>query len=255
MTAILTVGGRDVLFVHWPIPVSRARSLVPDPLSVDEFDGRAWISVLAFENRGVRPGSGRLPRLPASSFPQLNVRTYVRLDGEPGVYFLSLASGAGLPATVGRTAFGLPFGTASMELARRDGEVVFRCRPRDDGGPVGRFGVRYGSAGPVAEPEPGTVHEFCVERHRYFFTPEEDRRPGPLGRSPPEGGVRVGTVDREPWRVGPAAATVRENTVPEALGIDPPETTPVFGYSPGFEMSVRPTETRGPDEDAGRGSG
>jgi hypothetical protein len=79
----------DVLFAHWPVATSIVRTLVPSPFAVHEFEGLAWISVVAFgiTNLGVRG----LPALPGlSSMAELNVRSYVDAGGRPGVYFFSL---------------------------------------------------------------------------------------------------------------------------------------------------------------------
>src|SRR5687768_15243199 len=79
----------DLLFAHWPVPASVLRPLIPAALELQELDGSAWIGLVPFRMAGVmrRP----LPDVPGiSAFPELNVRTYVELDGKPGVWFLSL---------------------------------------------------------------------------------------------------------------------------------------------------------------------
>ena len=90
---------RDLLFAHWPYPLDEVQSVVPSQLPVDTFDGMAWIGVVPFmlEDLKVRG----LPALPTvSSFPELNVRTYVTLDGRPGIWFFSLDCASSL-AVVG----------------------------------------------------------------------------------------------------------------------------------------------------------
>src|SRR6266545_4513081 len=67
-----------VLFLHWPVDAGALRAMVPPPLEIETRDGRAWLTVLPFAMRRLRLRG--LPALPfLSSFPQLNVRTYVRL--------------------------------------------------------------------------------------------------------------------------------------------------------------------------------
>ncbi|MCL5997878.1 MAG: DUF2071 domain-containing protein, partial [Chloroflexi bacterium] len=79
----------DLLFAHWPVPIETLRSHIPSALSIDTFDGMAWIGVVPFRMSGVRPRY--LPAMPwVSAFPELNVRTYVVHDGRPGVWFYSL---------------------------------------------------------------------------------------------------------------------------------------------------------------------
>ena len=83
----MTQRWNDLLFAHWPIPVAQMAALLPDWLEVDTFQGSAWLGVVPFwldriKIRGVPPIPG------ARSFPDLNLRTYVRdqFTGTPGVY-------------------------------------------------------------------------------------------------------------------------------------------------------------------------
>jgi hypothetical protein len=242
---LLTVTGRDVLFAHWPVEPRALAPAVPDSLELDTHDDTAWVSVLALENPGVAPGTIRLPESLQRGFPQLNLRTYVTLDGEPGVYFLSLDSGQRAAAAVGRRAFGLPFHHARMRVTRRGDEVTFRSE-RGTGGPhPAVFRARYRPAGERYRAEPGSLEAFCVERFRYYLPASGDRRVGVL-RSPAarRDGVAVGTIERDPWQLRPATATVHTNTLFAAAGLEPPSADPVFQYSPGFEMGVEPLDGR-----------
>src|SRR4029077_16757430 len=82
----------DLLFAHWPIPLAEMRPLVPAALEIDFHDGSAWAAVAPFHMSGIRARG--LPPAPGwSAFPELNVRTYVRYRGMPGVYFFSLDAG------------------------------------------------------------------------------------------------------------------------------------------------------------------
>jgi uncharacterized protein YqjF (DUF2071 family) len=79
----------DLLFAHWPLPPALVAPLLPAGLPLDTFDGQAWIGVVPFHMSGIRLRF--TPPLPwLSAFPELNVRTYVTLDGKPGVFFFSL---------------------------------------------------------------------------------------------------------------------------------------------------------------------
>jgi uncharacterized protein YqjF (DUF2071 family) len=63
---------------HWRVDVAEMRRAVPDVFDLDLFDGEAWLGVVPFymTNVGVRAA----PALPwLSAFPELNVRTYVRV--------------------------------------------------------------------------------------------------------------------------------------------------------------------------------
>jgi hypothetical protein len=240
---VLTVTGRDVLFAHWPLDPATVEPHVPDVLDVETFDGSAWVSVLALENRGFGPGPIELPSGLERGFPQLNLRTYVTFGGRSGVYFLSLDAGARLAASVGRRAFGIPFHRARMRLTRRNGEVT--CRSHRPGDPPATFQARYRPTGEPYRAEPDTIESFCIEHFRYFLPADEDRRPG-TDRG--DDRVWVGELDREPWALRPVRATIRTNTLFEAAGVPTPASDPVVQYSPGFTMRIEPLAARTPDD-------
>src|SRR5437016_4218350 len=79
----------DILFAHWPVPAETLRPLVPEPLEIDRFEGEAWVGFTPFRIRGLRlRGTPPLPGF--STFPESDLRTYVQLDGKPGVWYFSL---------------------------------------------------------------------------------------------------------------------------------------------------------------------
>ena len=67
---------RDLTFLHWRYPADVVQKLLPPALTVQTFDGDAWIGLVPFPHGPVRaPGVPALPGL--SRFPETNVRTYV----------------------------------------------------------------------------------------------------------------------------------------------------------------------------------
>ena len=64
---------------------AQLRRVVPDFFELDLFDGEAWVGMVPYmTNVGLRAA----PALPwLSAFPELSVRTYVRVSDWPGVYF------------------------------------------------------------------------------------------------------------------------------------------------------------------------
>src|SRR5829696_7803416 len=117
----------SLLFMHWPVPADLLRPLVPEPLVVDTHDGLGWVGITPFAMWGVRASFA--PPLPLlSGSHELNVRTYVHLDGVPGVWFFSLDAD-NAPAVLGaRVAFHLPYFKALMGLERRDRTLHFSSR-------------------------------------------------------------------------------------------------------------------------------
>jgi uncharacterized protein YqjF (DUF2071 family) len=117
----------SLLFMHWPVPADLLRPLIPEPLVVDTHDGLAWVGITPFTMWGVRPAFA--PPLPfLSESHELNVRTYVHLDGVPGVWFFSLDAGNAAAVLGARVAFHLPYFRARMSLERRDRTLYFSSR-------------------------------------------------------------------------------------------------------------------------------
>src|SRR5437899_1103974 len=82
---------REVLFVHFRVDPAVLRPLVP--LELDLYEGRAYVSLVAFTQARLRPTWGGavtewLSR-PLANHGFLNVRTYVRGGRERGIYFLA----------------------------------------------------------------------------------------------------------------------------------------------------------------------
>jgi uncharacterized protein YqjF (DUF2071 family) len=167
---------QELLFLHWSVDPSVVTRTLPRGLSVDTFEGRAWIGVVPFEMRNVRPRF--LPALPGiSNFPELNLRTYVVDEqGRPGVWFYSLDTPKSLPNWIARTFFHLNYRLARMQVATNRGTIDYRSE-LSRGGDSGRT-QRYSwkREGAVFEAEPDSLEFFLAERYRLFaHDPKRER--------------------------------------------------------------------------------
>jgi uncharacterized protein len=207
------------------------RPLIPAPLEIEEFDGRAYVTVLPFAMRRLRlPGLPAVPML--SSFPQLNVRTYVTLDGRPGVFLLRVAVGSGLVVTIARRLFGLPYERARVTHRDEGDGCVFACRSRSGNTPLS-FAVRYRPQGPVFQPTPGSLVHRLSERFRYYAA----------GR---DGRVGGGEIEHPPWSLQSARTDLIEGAWPAVFGIESAGTPPLALYSRRQEASARLPERVAP---------
>lgn len=161
---VMTQSWDDLLFAHWKYEPEVVRKLVPPQMDLDTFDGAAYIGVVPFRMRKVRPRF--TPRLPGvSDFLELNVRTYVIVDGIPGVYFFSLDCESLFAVEGARTWFHLPYYYAEMNVRERDDCFHYRSKRIDLRGTAAALEVRYG---PVGEPflaKKGSVEYFLTERY------------------------------------------------------------------------------------------
>ena len=191
----------NLLFAHWRGEPDAIQRLLPASVEPDLCDGSGWLTVVAFMMVGTRPCAGpRWTSLPP--VPELNVRTYVRVDGVPAVWFLSLDASSPLFVTVGRTLYGLRYRRAYMTAAS-DGTRVHYLSNR----PGAAFSATYGPTGPAAPAEPGSLEHFLVERYRLFA----ERR----------GRLVTAVVAHEPWPLQPAAARIELNRMaPRGVSFD-----------------------------------
>jgi uncharacterized protein len=153
-----------LLFLHWPVAAEHLRPLIAPWLSLDTFEGQAWVSVTPFTMRGIRPVL--LPPLPVvSQSYELNVRTYVHYDGVPGVWFFSLDASNTLAVLGARAAFGLPYFRARMRLQEEPAGLQFTSTRAHPGAPAARFEGTWACGEPLPSPLPDSLDFFLVERY------------------------------------------------------------------------------------------
>jgi len=198
----MTQTWHDVLFAHWPVATSIVRALVPPSFAVEEFEGTAWVSVVAFGITNLRIRG--LPALPGlSSMAELNVRSYVDVGGRPGVYFFSLDASNEVLARGGRWFTNLPYVPAEMEVTK-DGEDIRFLSARPDGS--ADLDMTYRPDGDPAVAAPRSLDAFVAERYcLYHF--DRARRPYRL------------EIHHPPWRLQPARCAIRTNTMGAASGV------------------------------------
>src|SRR5688572_18438599 len=92
---------RDLLFLHWPIPVEVLRPLVPEPLSIDTYEGVAYVGLVPFWMIGVRPTWA--PERSAFRFLETNVRTYTHLEGRDPSRSSATSAGVTCSSCTGRS--------------------------------------------------------------------------------------------------------------------------------------------------------
>src|SRR4029453_1218031 len=106
------------------------RPLLPRALELDLFTGQAWIGLVPFYMTNVTPRG--IPAISwMSEFPELNLRTYVRVGDRPGVYFFSLDAGSWLAARTARLLLNLPYFSAAMSVRADQSGVAYESRRGD----------------------------------------------------------------------------------------------------------------------------
>lgn len=211
----------DLAFLHWHVDPERLKPLIPDGLELDLYEGQAWVGVVPF--RMVDSRVRFTPAMPGlATFPELNVRTYVRAGKRAGVWFFSLDAGSALAVRGARALFNLPYFDAAMsvETAR---DVAYRSRRTHRGAPTACFSGRYAPGGPVFRAAPGTLEHFLTERYCLF---NRDRS-GQLGYL---------DVHHLPWPLQPATCAIETNSMAEASCIALPNVAPVALFAKSLDV-------------------
>lgn len=157
-------------FAHFRIAPGSLQPYVP--FELDLHDGFAWISLVAFTMRGMRPAVGgrlaALPFLPIATHSFLNVRTYVHHGDDRGIHFLAEWLDSRLATLLGPHTYGLPYRYGRLRYAREPGrgQLSFEVRPQGDGARL-----RFRAAVSPGEPAPcddGSADGFLLERYTAF---------------------------------------------------------------------------------------
>jgi uncharacterized protein YqjF (DUF2071 family) len=219
---VMTQTWHDLLFAHWPVDRAGLRDKIPSGFGLDEFEGRPWLGVVPFHMSNVSPRG--VPALPwISAFPELNVRTYVRVGGVPGVYFFSLDAANPVAVTVARTMFHLPYFSADMHVGERDGWIEYTSRRNGDSGPGAEFIGRYRATGAARQPLEGTLEYFLTERYCLFTVDSSFHA------------CRV-DIHHPPWALQEAEAEINTNTMAEASDIRVPPVAPLLHFAKRQDM-------------------
>jgi hypothetical protein len=202
---------------HWPFDPDELRTRIPPALEVDTFEGRAWLGVVPFTMANVGPRS--LPPIPGhATFPELNVRTYVRHRGRAGVWFLSLDARSWPAVRGARLVFHLPYVHARMRSVH-DGELVRYVSVRDDPDhPSARFAATYRPTGPIASAATGSFDDWATNRLRLFSADRSGR-------------IWRGEIDHARWPLQPADGEIDAAPLAAVHGLRLPDDPPRLLFS------------------------
>jgi uncharacterized protein YqjF (DUF2071 family) len=216
----------SLLFMHWRIPEEVLRPLVPDRLGIDLFHGSAWVAITPFTLWDVRPVF--TPSLPwISHFHEINVRTYVHLDGEPGVWFFSLDANRTLPVLGARTVYHLPYYDSEIDFARKEDTIDFSLkRPAANGD--AQFAARWSIGPGLPESVPGSLEFFLTERYCLYA-----EHKGELYRA---------RIHHKPWPLQSASLDHYETDLFQANGLPHPNEEPVVHGGGPVKVEVWPIE-------------
>jgi len=191
-----------VVFAHYEVD---PRALQRDvAFQLDLREGRAYVSLVAFTMRGMRlrfgGSAGALLLKPIATQQFLNVRTYVRYRGEPGIYFLGEWLSNRLSVHLGPRTFGLPYRLGRMRYQNDHAAGPVAGEAIDSTG-RNRFAYDANVSADTSfeNCRAGSLDEFLLERYTAFTSRSDCRR-----------FFRIWHV---PWRQVPLEVTVRDTSL------------------------------------------
>jgi len=215
----------DLLFLHWEYPASAIQALLPKGLFVDTHDGKAYLGVVPFFMKQIRPRfSPAVPGL--SDFMELNLRTYVYdRHGVPGVWFFSLDANQWLAVKIARWFFHLPYQYAKIRFSRSaEGRIRFASVRGST-----QCEFEYTTASEARLAVPGSLEFFLVERYRLYSSAPD--------------GLRRGAVFHEPYPLSCADVTLWDENLLPLDGFSPTMRPPDhIVMSRGVDVTIFPLE-------------
>lgn len=211
---------RDLAYIHWRYPIDEVQSLLPQGLEVDVHDGSAWVGLIPFSMRKI--GIPHAPAVPYfGSFPEVNVRTYVRRNGIPGVWFFSLDVNRFLPALVARTTYFLPYCWGKARHQYSNGMLETHVQRRWPSRSSTHISLITGEA--IEQPDDTAV--FLSARWGLYSKG--------IG-----GSLRYAPVDHEKWPLFSADLVSLDDSLVTSAGLSAPVGNPHVMFSPGVSVRV-----------------
>lgn len=223
---IMTQIWHELIFAHWPIKPEKLRLLIPSVFTLDTFEGEAWVGIVPFRMSTVHPRG--IPSVPGlSAFPELNVRTYVKVNNVPGVYFFSLEAGNPIAVFLARSIFHLPYFYATMSSKRSGDSIHYSSHRIHRGAPAADFSASYRPIAPVQFAAPDTLPAWLTERY-YLYTTDRKQR------------AYRGDIHHRRWPLQAGEIEIGLNTLARSHQLELPDTTPLLHYSERQEVLIWP---------------
>jgi uncharacterized protein len=215
---------RQLLFLHWPLDPEQVQRFLPPGLTVDTFENQAYLGLVPFTMRGIRPVWA--PAVPGlSNFHETNVRTYVHQKNKnPGVYFFSLDAANQIAVTIARTLWNLPYHFAQMQLTKNSQQIIYASTRHSDSAHTKICAELPSDTPRVATP--GTLEHFLIERY-LLYTHKNNT-------------LLSGRVWHEPYQIQKATILEFDDQLCAAAGFPNLSPPPLAHFVAGVDVQIFP---------------
>ncbi len=211
-------------FIHWRFDPAEVQRLLPAGLTVETFDGSAWVGLVPFY---LRVGFPKVPSIPwLSRFAETNVRAYATsTDGTSGVWFFSLDAARLGAVAVARATYRLPYFRSKMSVEHSGSTISYRSarrwpRPRGSS-----------SCATVEIGQPYAAEEL-TELDHYYLTARWALF------SAPRSGLHTARAFHDPWPLHRARLVELDDTLVTAAELSSPQGEPLVHYAPSVKVRI-----------------
>lgn len=215
---------QDLLFAHYPVKLEVLQQVVPSVFQLEQYNGTAWIGVVPFrvQNHRVR----FLPPMPGiNRFLQLNVRTYVTINGKRGVYFLSIDMNHLIARQLAKSLFYMPTQTATINMSHNECGIYFNSKTVEKGHP--EFECQYTPIGQPFYARKETFEAWLVERYSMYSL----NRRGEVVRC---------DILHDYWPLQYVDVEINNNSIFQNRGIQVASKDPILHYAKRMEAYLWP---------------
>jgi uncharacterized protein YqjF (DUF2071 family) len=213
----------DVVFAHWRYDVDAVQRLLPPPLTVQPYDGSAWVGLVLLHLTVAPPAGPSVPWL--ARFAEVNVRTYATdLSGRSAIWFFSLDADRLAAVVTARAATGLPYFWSQVRRHRSGDHVSYSARRRwpAPSGAGTSTAAEFGRD--LAPTEVTQFDNYLTARFALWSTF------GPQL-------IRI-EAEHPPWPLRAALLRVDRLDLLTAAGLPPPTGEPIVHASDGVSVSI-----------------
>ncbi len=145
------------IFLHYQVDINELKKWVPEEIEIDLFEGKPWISLVAFSMEKIRPRY--LPPFnPISNFAEINIRTYIKSGHKTGVYFLSIEGEKKMACKAAKLFSGLPYRFSKMK--RTPNSFISKNREHGD-----QFNIQFRLGNELKNKNKSTLDIWLTERY------------------------------------------------------------------------------------------
>lgn len=156
---------KDMLMLHWKVDASIAKQLLPPSLSIDTFEGGAWITMTVltvdnFKTRLLSMIGGKI------KFDQILLHTYVLRNGKPGIYIFKQEVEKSTSSQMYQRVLKRPNGNTVFNRTNSDTHAITASNPTNEF----ELHINY----KILEESINNAHSgWFTNRFKYYYQSEE----------------------------------------------------------------------------------